>query len=321
MACYHPIDAVRGNVPNESGKFPLIFNKEMVKAASKLGLEPIQVPCGQCIGCRLERSRQWAIRCVHEASLYEHNCFITLTYRDDCLPMCAELSTVDKDTGEVFDQTPTLVKADFQKFMKRFRDKFYPQKIRYVMCGEYGDQNDRPHYHACIFNFDFGDKVLWRVRDNVKLYRSPTLEKLWPFGFSTIGKVTFESAAYLSRYITKKVTGEAADVYYGFRVPEYNAMSLKPGIASGWFDKYASSVYPKDFLTMRGIKLKPPKYYDNLYEKQDSDKMCRIKELRKERALKIAKDCTPERLATREKVQNLRFKRLIRLNETKGFNN
>ena len=151
------------------------------------------VPCGQCIGCRLERSRQWAIRCVHEASLHTDNCFITLTYSPDCLPSDGSLNH-----------------DDFQKFFKRLRKHIAPKKIRYYMCGEYGEDLQqpsklgRPHFHACLFGLDFDDKQLYIVRDDVKLYTSATLEKIWGKGFVTIGDVTFESAAYVARYIAKK---------------------------------------------------------------------------------------------------------------------
>ena len=120
------------------------------------------MPCGQCIGCRLERSRQWAIRCVHEASLWPDNCFVTLTFDDDNII-----------------SSGSLVKADFQKFMKRLRKRF-GKGVRYFHCGEYGDLLGRPHHHACLFNFSFPDRYLWSSSGGVNLYRSPTLEELWP---------------------------------------------------------------------------------------------------------------------------------------------
>ena len=174
---------------------------------------PMKLPCGRCVGCRLERSKQWAIRCVHESQLYKDNCFITLTFDNDHL-----------------DEDSSLQLRDFQLFMKRLRKQFVPPNpyeegsieyddfqqshaIRFFHCGEYGELNKRPHHHAIIFNFDFDDKYLWKRGTN-PLWRSPTLEKLWPYGMSSIGKVTFESAAYVARYVMKKVNGELADEHY-----------------------------------------------------------------------------------------------------------
>ncbi len=200
----------------------------------------IQLPCGQCSGCRLERSRSWAVRCVHEASLHDENCFITLTFNNHYL-----------------DPIGSLDKRTFQLFMKRLRKEIAPGKVRFFHCGEYGSKMKRPHHHACLFGFDFPDKWLFDTREGVDLYRSPMLERLWPFGFSTIGEVTFESAAYVARYISKKINGELAPAHYArvdhktgemFSIlPEYITMSLRPGIAGAWFDKFEGDVFPRIF--------------------------------------------------------------------------
>jgi len=256
MPCYTPLRVYYARRPNPSAKLSIVLNVRDGYIDS-----PLVVPCGQCIGCRLERSRQWAIRCVHEAQLYDSNCFITLTYNDDALKH--RLASGG---------SPSLVKSDFQKFLKRLRKKFPGCGVRYFHCGEYGDEGDRPHYHACLFNFDFTDKVLWSVRDNVRLYISPVLQSLWPFGFSTIGDVTFESAAYVARYVLKKITGEKADDHYKGRTPEYITMSRRPGIAANWVRQFADDVYPADRVVVRGdILCRPPKYYDDLYDKMCSD--------------------------------------------------
>jgi hypothetical protein len=187
MPCYHPISAWQLlNVKTAKGKPTISFKNPYARPSpTRVG---IQVPCGQCIGCRLERSRQWAIRCVHEAYGHEDNAFITLTYAPEHLPHDVSLNI-----------------SHFQKFMKRLRKAISPKLVRFFHCGEYGELNQRPHYHACLFGYDFPDKVLYTIRDECRLYRSPMLEKLWPMGFATVGDVTFESAAYVARYITKKL--------------------------------------------------------------------------------------------------------------------
>lgn len=248
MTCHFPrtvyYNTGAGRNP-ATGKYPISFKPV------KSDLPPITIPCGQCIGCRIERSRQWATRCVLEASLWTKNCFITLTYDDEHLP-----------------ENGTLVKKHFQDFMKRLRKK-YGEGIRFFHCGEYGSKGGRPHYHACLFNFDFPDKYFFRISRSEHgagspLYRSPSLEKLWTFGFSTIGEVTFESAAYVARYVLKKITGKAAKDVYLHKIPEYVTMSRKPGIAKPWYDKFKFDVYPLDTIVIRGNKkVRPPKYFDN----------------------------------------------------------
>lgn len=190
------------------------------------------------------------------------------------------------------------------------------------MCGEYGEQVGRPHFHSCVFNFDFEDKTLWQEKDGVKLYRSKTLEKLWPFGYSTIGGVTFQSAAYVARYIMKKINGDPAQSHYEYidqdtgevfdRTPEFTRMSLKPGIASKWINKYTSDVYPGDFVVLNGKKMKPPKYYDRSFEVLDPNAFKKIKIDRIKSGKKNEADNTPARLRVKEKVLNSRLKQLKR---------
>lgn len=293
MPCYHPMLAYRSRSLNENGKRPITF-----KASEGYTDLTVKLPCGQCIGCRLERSRQWAVRCVHEAQLHDSNCFITLTYNDENLP---------KDGS--------LHKDHFQKFMKRLRKQIEPIRVRYFQCGEYGEQLNRPHYHCCLFGYDFPDKQLWSIRKGTKLYRSESLEKLWPFGFSTIGDVTFESAAYVARYIMKKQTGANAEEYYRGRLPEYIAMSRRPGLAREWAELFLGDVYPADEIVIRGnMKCRPPKYYDAIFDCVDHRKMEKIKQARVVRAKE--NDEGLERLAVKERVKLKQVKELKRNYET-----
>jgi hypothetical protein len=274
MACFKPIEAWYSKEVNPSGKRSLVFTAKYGEDPDR----PIEIACGQCIGCRLERSRQWALRCMHEASLYEDNCFLTLTFNDESLS--------NREFPESLDV------RDFQLFMKRLRKRF-GDGIRFFHCGEYGEKYSRPHYHACIFNFDFPDKELWRVdpKTGVRLYRSRELEKLWPYGYSSIGDVTFESAAYVARYITKKQTGQDSEKHYivvdeetgelvGYRKPEYITMSRRPGIGKEWFDKFKTDVYPSDSIHVNGKKFRPPKYYDKLFQDSNPYEFDEIKEKR-----------------------------------------
>lgn len=253
MPCYYPIHAYKGK-SKDVQKTQIAFKRSDSWRGQRL-----ELPCGQCIGCRLERARMWAVRCVHEASLYENNCFITLTYDDKNLP-----------------ENGSLCLKDFQSFMKRLR-KRSSHSIRYFHCGEYGDKFARPHYHALLFNHDFTDKKLFSERNGFRTFTSESLSELWPKGFSLVAGVSFESAGYVARYSLKKVTGEKAEDYYGPMVPEYATMSRRPGIGKEWFTKYAGDVYPRDSVIINGSHSRPPRYYDDLLGKSDPSTLALIK--------------------------------------------
>jgi hypothetical protein len=303
MPCFHPMEAWRSKDVNPSGKRGLVFSPVNALQPD----QPIKIPCGQCVGCRLERSRQWAVRCMHEASLHENNCFITLTFSSESLASRENPYTLDV--------------RDYQLFMKRLRKRF-GDGIRFFHCGEYGETYGRPHYHACIFGFDFPDKQLFRIVNGHRLYTSKALAELWPFGFSTIGDVTFESAAYVARYIMKKITGDNAELHYlkiddetgecWDRKPEYTTMSRRPGIGRDWYDKYRDDVYPHDFVVVNGKKTRPPKYYDKLEAVERPYDFEEVLYKRELDALKHLDNNTPERLETRETVLLTKLKKLPR---------
>lgn len=313
MACYHPIRGYRSRegVNKDTGKWPIVFDVKYGHVDMA-----IDIPCGQCIGCRLERSRQWAVRCIHEASLYDRNCFITLTYNNQFLP-----------------KNGSLNKRDFVLFMKRLR-KRHGVGIRFFQCGEYGancsncgmNKRDcqvkgcrnwkeglgRPHHHAILFNHDFDDKILFRERPS-RLYISDDLQKLWPYGFTTVGDVTFESSAYVARYILKKVNGRNSKDHYGEKTPEYITMSRRPGIAYDWISQFKDDVYPHDYVVIRdGIKCRPPQYYDAFYDLTDSKKAAYLRFKRRKKAKENDKDSSPQRLHVREQIQRLRAEKLVR---------
>lgn len=242
---------------------------------------------------------------MHEAQLHEDNAFVTLTYATENLP-----------------QGGTLVKKDFQDFMKRVRRR-YAKKISYYHCGEYGERTRRPHYHALLFGLRFGDQQPFtRSADGSVLHTSAELSDLWPCGFATVGEVTFESAAYVARYVMKKITGEAAKEHYEvvdpetgevYRLqPEYTTMSLKPAIGKEWYRQFSSDVFPSDEVILRGKQLKPPKYYDRLLEAYDLEAHAAVKAKRLADAAVHAKDNTKRRLEDREVVKLAQLKQLKR---------
>lgn len=265
--------------------------------------QELKLPCGQCIGCRVQRAQGWAIRCMHEAQMHEVNSFVTLTYNDDNIQA-------------------SLRYSDFQLFMKRLR-KVNDGKVRFFCAGEY-DDNLRPHFHALLFGCRFPNAK----EVGKELYRSAELERLWPHGFSSFGSVTYASAAYVARYALKKITGPSAPEHYervDVRtgelvqcVPEFCHMSLKPGIGRAWFDRYWRDVYmARDAVVVKGKLHSPPRYYDHLLASLTAassmgifanDPLEAEKELdRYTKSERFKDDCTPERLLVRESVMKARM--------------
>lgn len=290
MACFHPLTAYR----LDDGS--IVFNERGAVHSQ------LQLPCGQCIGCRIERSRQWAVRIIHESKLHKHNWFVTLTYDDDHLP--TDLS---------------LHYRDFQLFMKRLRKVFYGTKLRFYMCGEYGEDFSRPHFHACIFNLELRDLLYWKKSGaGDDLYRSPIIEKCWPNGFSSVGELNYKTAAYTSRYILKKVTGFQSDDHYqtinyatgeiAYRTPEFNKMSLKPGIGLGFYEKFHSDIYPNGTCCINGRLAKSPRYYDGKYKSDFPDDYESLEWKRYLTAMDHIHDNSDDRLKVREAVQAARLK-------------
>lgn len=303
MTCFSPMSAYKlVNRKTYDGRSVVVFSSREIGGDAYLKMD---IPCGQCIGCRIEKSREWALRCVHEASLYSQNCAITLTFDDLHL-----------------DPKGSLVKSDFQKFMKRLRDKYCgvdvvsgsrnPRPIRYFHCGEYGEVDKRPHHHACLFNFDFVDKQFECLsKGGEKLYSSQSLADLWDCGFATVTEFCYESAAYVARYVTKKLTGPRAKEY-GERIPSYISMSNRPGIGGRWFEQFEGDAFPKDYLTYRGVKFKVPKYYDRLYERGNKLALERVKYKRMRKEAESGRDRTLVRLAVKRRVLEKRVERLVR---------
>lgn len=241
------------------------------------------------------------MRCVHEAQMHSDNSFVTLTYNDENLPYGG-----------------TLVKKDWQDFMKRLR-WHVKVPVRYYYAGEYGEQTLRPHYHACLFGFDPPDKQVYTKRGEHVLYTSELLTSIWGKGFVSVGTVTFESAGYVARYCMKKVTGKKAEEHYR-RVdtrtgeivdvlPEYADMSRRPGIGAEWLSLYGDETYAHDSVIVNEREVLPPKYYD---AKRPEEEMLRVKAARVRGAKAHSEDSTMARLRVREQVKEAQVKSLKR---------
>lgn len=305
----------------------------------------MEVGCGQCLGCRLDYRSMWAIRIVHEASLYEHrggNCFVTLTYRDklDCtLDQLEKAKHVPDDWS--------LNKAHWQKFMKRLRKAFPDQEIRYFYCGEYGRKckhgidlsrvncplcnTGRPHFHACLFNLNFPDLVPYESDGGIVRYTSPTLEKIWGYGFVDVGDLNYSSAAYVTGYVLKKVKANVSDHHYmtydlngeiTWISPEFVGMSRgnakrkgeRCGIGAGWYEKWHTDVFPADHVPVpgAGIKQNVPRYYFDILKDENPAMYERIKDVRRTFMKEHGDEYTHERLLAKHKCKKARENQKIR---------
>lgn len=289
MACYDPIRAYQ-RVADRSVFFGRVKSGDDCRVLS--------LPCGRCIGCRLDYSRTWATRCVHEASLYGSNCFITLTYRDDRDSLC---------------------KRDFQLFMKRLRKAFEPRKVRFFGAGEYGSLTSRPHYHACLFNCDFSDRRRLKggAGSSTTLYRSGQLESLWTEGISSVGSMSFASAAYVARYCLKKITGDRARDHYSrldaegrvFSIePEFALMSRRPGIGREWAERYRRDLLNSGgCVVVNGHEVSMPDYYRSVFSDAELAALDESAQLFGEALYSVQANDSRERRAVREEVAAARL--------------
>lgn len=281
--CDFPIAAYWSHSVNPAtGKRQLQF-----KAVGAFDGTRIDLPCGKCVACRLERSREWAVRLMHENKMHLNSEFVTLTYRNDDLPF-----------------NGTLVPGHLKAFHKRLQRM--QRGVRYYGCGEYGDLNKRPHYHSILFGVVFPDKALYQKTPTGDLYTSKTLDRLWGLGDAKIAAVTFDTCAYVARYCLKKVDGprrEAghyqvydADGVISEREPEFARMSLRPGIGASYFAKFGSEIMRFDNVIMDGKPIPSVRYYDKLIEKTAPKVLKRNKTSRLRLAVETARvDAAAER--------------------------
>lgn len=254
MACTRPLRAYRGRGRTKNGRVPIVFDRK----SSRDGV-PVDLPCGRCIGCRLEKSRQWAVRSLHELESHEEASFITLTYDDDHLPV-----------------PPQVDVREIQLFMKRIR-KRTGRKLRYIAVGEYGSRNLRPHYHLVVFGYWPSDAMRYG-----EYWMSAELDDVWQNrGMVVVGEVTFDSAAYVARYTAKKYMADDRWLeMLGMNKP-FIVMSRRPGIGRYHFERFIDEYREKGTTVINGREVVMPRYYDRLLSETD---LMRLKGERKKRA-------------------------------------
>lgn len=251
MACYHPstvrVDRLDG---------------------PRAGRDSVQVGCGNCLGCRKDESRDWAVRLAHEQAMHPlSSYFVTLTYNDEHLP--GYWPDDDREFG-------SLDPAETTDFLKRLRRRV-GDRIRYFYCGEYGGRSDRPHYHFAMFGASFLDRDQVGERHGSPVFHSDMLRSSWPFGNHEITTLNFGACAYVAGYVNKKIaspfdghryervdqeTGEVIGL-----VPEFRQMSRRPGLGRAFLEKYWRDIYPRDEIVLDGKKFRPPRYYDKVMER------------------------------------------------------
>lgn len=294
MTCFHPLQAVR--IESSENPIHIISQEKSSQLALRGTPGLLQLPCGKCVGCRLSYSKNWAIRCMHEAQFTENfynapSTFVTLTYAD----WINDLNGGALNYYHVQLFLKRLRKALFTDYSSYAFSSNQDQPLRFYMCGEYGTQTFRPHYHLLFFNLGFTDESLYTVRNGHKLFTSDSLSSFWTdpksrlsYGHAVTGSVTAASAGYVARYCVKKaLQGKHAFIINkdtGEYLPdEFTQMSRRPGIAHDWFKVYHKDVFPSDKLVMtNGIWTKPPRYYDNLLEKESPEAFAAVKASRLE---------------------------------------
>ncbi len=303
------------DIYEEPYNYPIYYDFE----GNECGLN-IKVPCGKCIGCRLDYSRMWATRSANEAYMHNHynNCaFLTLTFNNDMLLRRSNPHSLNK--------------VAFRNWLKRLRKAVkseYDCKFRFMACGEYGAKHKRPHYHLIIYGFNFPDKYVYQFRrvhgKEVLYYRSPFLEKIWSpaysnesYGFSVIGEVNFESSAYVARYVTKKLFGKLAYQVYKDIEPEFLLTSRMPGLGYSYLEKFYKNIFELGYIVLpNGHKAPIPRYYVNKLQNIDEfmynkyrmssfNNMC-------DNLIVENLDSTQERLICREELKKMNLDLLIR---------
>lgn len=291
-----------------NGKKKLLFRLPYIAECSPIQrarYEEVSVPCKQCLSCRVTHAASWSYRVMAEARDHAENCWITLTYDNENLPMHGSLS-----------------RSDVQKFFKRLRHHLGDKRIRYFGCGEYGENRGRPHYHLCIFGFIPTD---W-VGDGVSskghpIYISPELESIWGKGRVQVAELTPDAAAYTARYSMKKITGKGAEEVNpetGLRpyekldpitgeivevAKEMMFCSTHPGIGKSFFERFSSELFPSGFAVHKGRKIPVPEYFWKCFREEEPELYDALKEDRAKlaKAAALHPDNSDERLADREK--------------------
>lgn len=215
MSCFNPMVGKWDGTFTENRQKHIVIENHYVHDRDSKDPDAFLIPCGKCIGCKLDYAREWSDRMMLEYLCTGKAIFITLTYRQEELEKLPILG-LNPATGEVFH---AFRKSDYQNFLKRLREKLSDKEIlvRYFLCAEYGDKTLRNHYHAILFGISMND--LQKSFQDVFSYHgmnelhqphwsSKFLEDKWKLGFVQIADATQETMNYCARYTSKKAMGD-----------------------------------------------------------------------------------------------------------------
>lgn len=246
MTCEHPILALRFNVLNENGKSMIKilpasgrpdYNIRMLE--ERYGKDClIKLPCGRCTSCKEAYRMDWSIRCDMEKLYHKESCFLTLTYRDDVCPRWVS-------------------KQHVRKFIRKLRRSGI--ECSYFACGEYGEQNGRPHYHLILFGYFPGDAVLKpdvKTKSGYEVYSSPFLDRIWKKGFVVVNNFARQEAFYVAGYVNKK-TGK----YDGF-------IMMSNGIGYQYMTDHIKELFKnRYYIASNGHVFQVPRAFKRVLEK------------------------------------------------------
>lgn len=301
MACYQPLKAVQGYYADDDYMpdgwaqpkiiYPIdetsdgarIWPDDLPKKVSTYKKQfditrEIALPCGWCVGCRLDNARMWSLRMMHELR-YSTNChFITLTYADKYLPDHADLKY--EHLRDFFKRARHLFQGELSPTSRRpTRHVVTPSSpaFRYFACGEYGDKTMRPHYHFCAYDFKIPDLRFFKQTKTGPYFISQALADCWQHGHVITCPLDWASAQYVSGYVTKKM-----NVHEGVRLispanedeeAEYYTIQRafqSKGLGLRWYQEHQKEVWDLDACLYSNKYLtKVPRYY--FKQLQDTD--------------------------------------------------
>jgi len=255
------------------------------------GLDSVEIPCGKCQLCLVDRRYSNALRIMLEAESWPGKTyFITLTFDENHV-----------GSGELDHQ-------EWSQFIKNFRRRFcqaqytdirkradYYGKIRsvtfkeikQVMCGEYGDTFGRKHFHGIIFNHSFDDVEFtghYSKKGN-PIYTSKSLQEVWKKGFVQVEEVTFDLALYVGSYVTDKL--DDPEAHHGHSKKQYGRFGR--GIGLSWISKYWRDVLVSGRVKLLDREFPVPRYFAKKirdmrpeeYERYKQKKLLRLAKARK----------------------------------------
>jgi len=275
------------------------------------------VTCRKCIGCKSDRARDISLRASHEVQMVGQAAFLTLTYDRDNLPWDSRPLSKEGQRlalahpGRVLPWRGSLRRRDVVLFMKRLRKELSKDgiRVRAYMVGEYGGRTARPHYHLCLFGFDFQEdrRQTGDSKQGHRMFTSARLDALWGMGMCWINEMGREVAQYAAKYALKDVGSKLELRNGGGHVVEVEPPfdSLPHGKALGlpWLDRFWSDVFPRGLVVLKGgIELPAPSAYMKVCKERDPEMFEAIADKRSVDGLKRVADFMPERLKSREVV-------------------